>query len=465
MKNLLFCLLALLITATNSSDAQTGQRASDTEQASSKPAKIKSAIIGERNSDRIAIVIGNNDYPNAPLYNAAQDAYDVSEMIASHGYKVIRLIDANSEQIAQTVDGIESSLYELAIFYFAGHAVEFEGVNYALSAGVTYGSFEDVQLHGFALQELVEVASTKQIETNILILDACRDFPFADGGELSVAERISGRRARVGGLSKLSAPANTLIAYSTSPGYTASDGVEHNSPYTRALLTAFENIDQPFELVFQNVRNAVWLATQEDQVPWSTSSIISSDACLKGPCRQSDADTMASESIPIGYMARTGADAASIRRRLASQPEGLKAILSEGWGKQILQENLSVGGVNFDFAVATLFGGNSQRGDMVNLLKLHDPQVRLTTEIVEQKIQSLDSIDRFACRRLDWKEADSPPQGAGCNVLLVVGRRENAQPDAIQLMKLFNQSGGASIVTYNTLDEMAQETILPRRRH
>lgn len=423
---------------------------------------VQSAIFGNIDSNRIAIVIGNNDYPNAPLRNAAQDAFDISNKIAAADYKVVRLIDVEAAQISEALNQIEPNRFELALIYYAGHAVEFEGINYGLSAGASYSSFDDVSKYGFDFKELINIAAQKGIETNIVVIDACRDFPFIDGGQLKNSERLTGRRERNGGLSRLIAPANTLVAYSTSPGFTASDGLGENGPYATALLAALDENNQPFERVFQNVRSTVWRITDQQQVPWSTSSIISEDACFQKPCRGGSINSMISERFPIGLMARSGATAPDIKRLLDGDEDSLIGLLSlNSHGRHVVQRNVLANGVRFDFGIATITGGVSNRADSISLMKLENPQARLTIESVEESINFLDGIDGSICFDIDWGINTGELLAPICRITMVVGRRENADPEALARMKSFNQNWGKQLITYNSLDEMAQDSVRP----
>ncbi|HEU5197759.1 MAG TPA: caspase family protein, partial [Methylomirabilota bacterium] len=104
---------------------------------------------------------------------------------------------------------------------------------------------------------------TARNRVNLVILDACRDNPFARSF-----------RSATRGLAAIDAPAGTLIAYATAPGRVARDGEGANGLYTGELLKALQAPGQRVEDVFKRVRQAVVERSSGDQVPWESSSLV-----------------------------------------------------------------------------------------------------------------------------------------------------------------------------------------------
>jgi len=102
-------------------------------------------------------------------------------------------------------------------------------------------------------------------ETNIIILDACRDNPFE--------RKWSGRSVKTQGLAFMNAPSGSIIAYSTSPGKTASDGTGENGLYTSALLKYIQVPNLILEDVFKNVRSEIEKTSDGRQTPWESTSL------------------------------------------------------------------------------------------------------------------------------------------------------------------------------------------------
>jgi len=111
--------------------------------------------------------------------------------------------------------------------------------------------------------------AVSQSQLNFIFLDACRDNPLP-------AESIGA----VQGLAKSQNAKGTLIAYSTSPGRAADDGVGRNSPYTKNLLNFINTPNQPIELMLKDVKDAVSKDTNRYQLPWYESS-ITGNFCFK----------------------------------------------------------------------------------------------------------------------------------------------------------------------------------------
>lgn len=99
-------------------------------------------------------------------------------------------------------------------------------------------------------------------KTNIFILDACRNNPFED---------ILGLNDN--GLAEMKAPVGTFLSYATGPGAVALDGLDGNSPFTKALAKQIPMAGVPIEKVFKNVRIEVIEKTGGQQTPWDTSSL------------------------------------------------------------------------------------------------------------------------------------------------------------------------------------------------
>lgn len=150
----------------------------------------------------------------------------------------------------------------VGLFYFAGHGIQVSGRNFLVPLGANIEREEDVEFEAVdAGRVLAEVAKAAN-NLNIIILDACRNNPFARSF-----------RSTSQGLAYMSAPSGTIIAYSTAPGSLASDGTGRNGLYTEELL---KNIRQPglrIEDVFKRVRVGVRSRTGGNQVPWESVSL------------------------------------------------------------------------------------------------------------------------------------------------------------------------------------------------
>ena len=147
------------------------------------------------------------------------------------------------------------------MFYYAGHGVQVNGTNYLLPIGAKINKEADVKYQAVDANKILDEMATANNGLNIVILDACRDNPFAR----------SFRNAARGLAIVSSAPSGTFISYSTSPGNVARDGDGRNSPYTAALLQYMQAPGLTISDVFVNVRAKVKKET--GQVPWKLSSL------------------------------------------------------------------------------------------------------------------------------------------------------------------------------------------------
>jgi hypothetical protein len=215
---------------------------------------------------RRALVIGNGGYGNAPLANPANDARSISNLLIEAKFRVAQYIDANQLQMVRARDEFVTSMStdtpSIALFYFAGHGVQIDWRNYLIPVDTKIANQADVLKYGFELNYFLSQLSPFKNTIFIFILDSCRDNPF--GANYQPASK---------GLSQFDAPSNSLIAYSTSPGHVAEDGVGTNGLYTEKLLTELSVRGVKIEDALKRVRLNVRLASKGAQIPWESTSL------------------------------------------------------------------------------------------------------------------------------------------------------------------------------------------------
>lgn len=220
---------------------------------------------------RHALVIGNSAYPSNALPNPERDAQLIASRLQLLGFEVDTVLNASQRQMLEAVSRFEQRLNAVqgetvSFAYFAGHGVQIDGNNFLLPVDFNGGSEGDARRYGVNADELVRAMDRSRSAVKFLVLDACRDNPFANRW-----------RSAGGGLAQMQAPAGTLIAYSTSPGQVALDGSSDNSPYTLALADALLQPELTAERAFKLARSQVIEATGERQVPWDNSSLYGED--------------------------------------------------------------------------------------------------------------------------------------------------------------------------------------------
>ena len=214
---------------------------------------------------RTALVIGNSEYKVGSLRNPANDAQDMAGSLGKLGFDVILKLNAGQEQMEQAISDFGRQLYQggVGLFYYAGHGVQVGGENYLIPVNATIESESDVRYKAVNIGQLLGKMGEARNGFNIVILDACRDNPFAKEFRSSSRGLAVVNSASVKG---------SLIAYATSPGKVASDGSDRNGLYTKHLLQHISTPGIPVEQVFKRVLQGVERDTNGKQSPWISSS-------------------------------------------------------------------------------------------------------------------------------------------------------------------------------------------------
>ncbi|HXQ71255.1 MAG TPA: caspase family protein, partial [Pyrinomonadaceae bacterium] len=214
---------------------------------------------------RLALIIGNGAYANAAsLRNPPNDARDMAKNLTELGFVVETGIDLNQKQMKAMIRQFGQRLKgKQGVFYYAGHGVQSKGRNYLIPVDALIESEADVEDAGVDIQLMLNYMDDAQNGLNIVILDACRNNPFARS-----------IRSSENGLAQVDAPTGTLIAYATAPGRVASDGTGKNGLYTGELLKQMRTPGVSVTEMFMRVRAEVVKQTAGKQVPWEASSLI-----------------------------------------------------------------------------------------------------------------------------------------------------------------------------------------------
>jgi hypothetical protein len=227
---------------------------------------------------RVALILGNSVYQNVPpLSNPINDGTVMASTFKNAGFDVVSRFDLSALDTRRVLRDFADRARDadIAVVYYAGHGMEVDGTNYLIPVDAKLERDTDIYDEAFSLDRiLVAVEPAKQLR--LVILDACRDNPFARTMKHSLASRSIGR-----GLAKIEpASPNTLIAYSAKAGSTAQDGDGKNSPFTTALAQHLTTPGLDVRKAFGFVRDDVLKNTGNRQEPFVYGSLGGNDVPL-----------------------------------------------------------------------------------------------------------------------------------------------------------------------------------------
>ncbi|MDU9049484.1 MAG: caspase family protein [Candidatus Electrothrix sp. Rat3] len=216
--------------------------------------------------NKIALIIGNATYPDSPLRNPVNDADDVQERLTRLGFKTIKYTDASNKEMEEGLNEFFKHLSscEVALFFFAGHGMQISGKNYLTAIDTNFEKEIDAKYSSLQLDKVIEVMEGGTNQTDIIMLDACRNNPYE--------RRWRGVDSR--GLAPVYAPKGMIIGYATSPGQVAFDGNGENGAYTDAFLRHLSTPDITIEDLFKRVRNTLSSSTRGRQISWEHTSLM-----------------------------------------------------------------------------------------------------------------------------------------------------------------------------------------------
>jgi hypothetical protein len=229
-------------------------------------------IVPAHGEKRVALVIGNAAYKNAPtLQNPRNDTTDVADALQRIGFETIVGFDLDKAGMEEKSISFARAVRDadVGLVYYSGHAMQFGGSNYLMPVDAVLRDEAD-------MRRLVRVddivADLKQAKNlRILVLDSCRDNPLAE--ELSRSIEANRGFTIDRGLARIIPPSGMIISYATQAGRTAADGRGRNSPYTMAFLKNIETKDE-VGAIFRHITADVYTETQSKQLPELSLSLI-----------------------------------------------------------------------------------------------------------------------------------------------------------------------------------------------
>lgn len=240
-------------------------------------------------NERIALVIGNTAYKNIEILpNAINDAKDIAKTLEALQFKVILKTNLNRKQMGKALDEFEKTLSKdtVALFYYAGHAVQIGKKNYLLPLEASINSPNKVHFESMEVDRVLSTMGFAQSKVNIIILDACRNNPF---------QKYKGFQDS-SGLADMKAPEGFLIVHSTTPGKKSVEGTGKNGLFTKYLkknmLIPYHNILSILAKTRKEVINESKTLGYK-QVPWETSSLLPPFFCFNHcPAEQNSSNSL-----------------------------------------------------------------------------------------------------------------------------------------------------------------------------
>jgi tetratricopeptide (TPR) repeat protein len=237
---------------------------------------------------RIALVIGNSAYKNvAALANPQKDASAVATSLRNIGFETVTLaIDATREKL---IDGLrafadEAEKADWAIVYYAGHGIEVNGQNFLIPTDAKLATDRDVQFEAIPLdQVMAALEGAKKLK--LVLLDACRDNPFAPQMRKTTAPApvavsatpaaggSAGSRSIGRGLGEVKVQGASLVVFAAKHGETALDGEGGNSPFAIAFVQRIATPGVEINKIFRLVRDDVMEAAAGRQEPYTYGSL------------------------------------------------------------------------------------------------------------------------------------------------------------------------------------------------
>jgi hypothetical protein len=414
-----------------------------------------------RADKRVAFVVGNGAYRNvATLPNPPVDATAMAATLRNVGFDVVEGVNLTRNGMTEKLldFGQRAQGADIALFYYAGHGIAINGVNYLLPVDADIKSEMDVKL-GAAINVDVTLDQTMaDAKVKLVFLDACRDNPFA-----ARIRSASTRSVNVqAGLAEMKSGEGTLIAFATGPGQTALDGdAGRNSPFTRALIAHVTQPGVEIQQAMTEVRAQVSEETKKAQLPWGHTNLIGS--VYLNPAPLPATNTVGAAPAIAPRSGNTDVELEFWRSvRDSNKPEELNAYLNSypnGQFRSLAQARLA----------ALENGGTKDKQDMTRTLTAVDPATftEEASQITEDQIGLDRGQRRDVQRRLTGLGFDTKVTGKFDDETRSVMRRWQAArgyPVSGYLNQLQHKALLSEIVA-NLQSEAAEPESHPSRHH
>ncbi|HEX7883880.1 MAG TPA: caspase family protein [Afipia sp.] len=286
-----------------------------------------------RADKRVALVLGISAYQHvAKLPNPSNDADAMAALFRKAGFDVVETKrDVGIADLRRAIGDFSDKAQDadVAVVFFAGHGIEVDGTNYLVPADAKLARDFDIEDEALSLDRLLKAIEPAR-RLRLVMLDACRDNPFAKTMKRTVASRSVGR-----GLAKIEPTvSDTLIAFAAKAGSVALDGDTSNSPFTSALLEHIATPGVDLRIAFGRVRDSVLSSTARKQEPYVYGSLGGNTvAIVDAPAATAKADTKTDAKPAAAQVASADLGSSVAARAPAASPAPLPSSneIAEAW--------------------------------------------------------------------------------------------------------------------------------------
>ena len=219
---------------------------------------------------RIALVIGNGAYQNVhALDNPPRDAELIAASLKDLGFQSVTLAnDLTRDKFFAVLHSFaaDAEKSDWAVVYYAGHGFEIGGVNYLVPIDAKLAVDTDAEKEAVALEQVIATVGGAH-KLRLLMLDACRDNPFAASMQHTIAVKLVDK-----GFSDIEPSAGFMVVYAAKHGETALDGEGGDSPFATAVAKEIKEPHIEIRKLFDIVRDDVWASTKHAQQPFTYGS-------------------------------------------------------------------------------------------------------------------------------------------------------------------------------------------------
>lgn len=232
-----------------------------------RPVAVAQSPAVADNGARLALIIGNGHYPDAsgPLAQPINDARGLTAALRRDGFDVDVVEDASRDDMTRAIDRLKSKITRdsVVMLFFGGYGVQSGRESYMIPVDATIWNERDVRRQGVSIESVLDVMKEQGARARLVVVDASRRNPYE-------------RRFRTfsHGLAPINAPDNALIMTSATPGQVVDDSAGQNSVLVAELLNNLKAPPAGAEAVFNKTRVAISRASEGEQVPSVSSSLL-----------------------------------------------------------------------------------------------------------------------------------------------------------------------------------------------